>query len=194
MKSAFKFLIFQSQRFFFPFILLVISLTLFRKTQILEVYWGVSLMRNIEMQFLGIYQNQPLVGFVYLLFTQKATDHNRRFLLLYSLEMQKFWLCWCHVSLFCTFVSVFYSITPGFRFILSIYLGDQDHLYTTSRGNHRETTVGIKGAIIWKPKFTFIMHAMRWRRNRLKNCAQFRQPTSKQSRPSAICQNSKHVL
>ena len=110
MKSAFKFLIFQNQRCFFPFIPLAISLTLFRKTQILEVYWGVNLMRNIEMQFLGIYQNQPLVGFVYLFFTQKATDNNRRFLLLWSLEMQKFCLCWCHVSLFYTFVSVFYSI------------------------------------------------------------------------------------
>ena len=45
-------------------------------------------MRNIEMQFLGIYPNQPLVGFVYLLFTQKAIGHNRQFYLCTS-EMQK---------------------------------------------------------------------------------------------------------
>ena len=121
-------------------------------------------MRNIEMQFLGIYPNQPLVGFVYLLITQKAIDHKRRFYLCTS-EMQ-INLVFADFMFHCFILLLVFSIPLfiyyiGFRFILSIYVGDKDHIYTTSRGIHRETTAGIKGAIIWKPELTLIMHVMR---------------------------------
>lgn len=119
-------------------------------------------MRNIEMQFLGIYPNQPLVGFVYLLFTQSNRSQSAVLFVYFGDAEIVFadFMFHCFILLLVFSIPLFiYYI--GFRFILSIYVGDKDHIYTTSRGIHRETTAGIKGAIIWKPELTLIMHVMR---------------------------------